>query len=116
MNPNEIKELVTLLAEKDIAEFEMERDDVKLRIKRSHEAPATTVVTAGYAPPAPMHMPQAVPMAAAPAAAPASAPAAAGAAAAAAPASDEGLAIVKSPIVGTYYEASSPGAPAYVRE
>src|SRR6266536_1334359 len=88
MNPNEIKELVTLLAEKDIAEFEMERDDVKLRIKRSHEAPATTVVTAGYAPPAPMHMPQAVPMAAAPAAAPASAPAAAGAAAAAAPASD----------------------------
>ncbi len=109
MNPNEIKELVTLLAEKDIAEFEMERDDVKLRIKRSHEAPATTVVTAGYAPPAPMHMPQAAPMAAAPAAVPAAAPAAA-------PASDEGLAIIKSPIVGTYYEASSPGAPPYIRE
>jgi len=80
MNPNEIKELVTLLAEKDIAEFEMERDDVKLRIKRSHEAPATTVVTAGYGAPmaAPVAMPHAAPLAAA--------PAPAGAAAAAAPA------------------------------
>ena len=119
MNPNEIKELVTLLAEKDIAEFEMERDDVKLRIKRSHEAPATTVVTSGFHAPvgAPMAIPQAAPaIAAAPAAASAAAaPAAAGAAAAAAP-SEEGLAIVKSPIVGTFYEASSPGAPPYVRE
>ena len=108
MNPNEIKELVELLAEKDIAEFEMERDDVKLRIKRSHAAPATTVVTGGY--PAPMAAPmmtQAAPVGAA-----AAAPAAVPAAAAAAPAAEEGLTVIKSPIVGTYYEAASPGAPA----
>ena len=29
---------------------------------------------------------------------------------------EEGLTVIKSPIVGTYYEASSPGAPPYVRE
>jgi acetyl-CoA carboxylase biotin carboxyl carrier protein len=112
MTPNEIKELVELLAEKDIAEFEMERDDVKLRIKRTHEAPATTVVTAGYPAAAPVALPQAAP-AAAPA--PAASPAAA-AAPAPAPAAEEGLAVIKSPIVGTFYEASSPGAPAYVKE
>ena len=111
MNPNEIKELVELLAEKDIAEFEMERDDVKLRIKRTHEAPATTVVTGGYGAPVPMS--HAAP---APVAASAAAPAAAPAAAAAAPAPEEGLTVIKSPIVGTFYEASSPGAPAFVKE
>jgi acetyl-CoA carboxylase biotin carboxyl carrier protein len=118
MNPNEIKELVTLLAEKDIAEFEMERDDVKLRIKRSHEAPATTVVTASYPAPmaAPMPMPAAAHAAPAAAHAPAAAPAAAGGGAAAAAASDEGLTIIKSPIVGTFYEAASPGSPPFVRE
>jgi acetyl-CoA carboxylase biotin carboxyl carrier protein len=110
MNPNEIKELVELLAEKDIAEFEMERDDVKLRIKRSHEAPATTVVTAGYG--APMPMAHAAPAAAA---APASSSPPMQAVATAAP-SEEGLVAIKSPIVGTFYEASSPGAPPYVRE
>jgi len=119
MNPNEIKELVTLLAEKDIAEFEMERDDVKLRIKRSHEAPATTVVTGAYPQMgAPMGM--AAPIAAAapaPAAAqPAAASAAAGGGAASASVAEEGLATIKSPIVGTYYEASSPGSPPFVRE
>ena len=114
MNPNEIKELVTLLAEKDIAEFEMERDDVKLRIKRSHEAPATTVVTAGYGAPMPMaHAPAAAPAAAA--AAPAMASPPVQAVAPTAP-SEEGLVAIKSPIVGTFYEASSPGAPAYVKE
>ena len=34
MNQKEIKELIELLVEKDIAEFEMERGDVKLHIKR----------------------------------------------------------------------------------
>jgi acetyl-CoA carboxylase biotin carboxyl carrier protein len=114
MTPNEIKELVELLAEKDIAEFEMERDDVKLRIKRSHEAPATTVVTGSYpatmAAPAMQHaMPAAAPVSAA-------GPAAAAAAPAPAAASDEGLTIIKSPIVGTYYEAASPGSPSFVKE
>ena len=42
-------------------------------------------------------------------------PAPAPAAAAPAPASDEGVEIIKSPIVGSFYEAASPGAPPFVK-
>ena len=34
MNQKELKELIEFLIEKDIAEFELERGDVKVRIKR----------------------------------------------------------------------------------
>jgi acetyl-CoA carboxylase biotin carboxyl carrier protein len=102
MNQNEIKELVAFLAEKDIAEFEMERGDVKLRIKRA-QAVLTAPLAASY--PAPV-------------AAPAPPPQAVSAAApvASAPEKEEGMAIIKSPIVGTFYEAASPGSPAFVKE
>jgi acetyl-CoA carboxylase biotin carboxyl carrier protein len=103
MNQNEIKELVEFLAEKDIAEFEMERGDVKLRIKRTH-AVLASAAAASYPVPA-----------AVPAPLPHSTPAAP---AAAAPAheKEEGVDVIKSPIVGTFYEASSPGSPAFVKE
>jgi acetyl-CoA carboxylase biotin carboxyl carrier protein len=104
MNQNEIKELVEFLAEKDIAEFEMERGDVKLRIKRAH-AVLAPAVAASY--PAPV---------AAPAPLPSSTPAAAAASPAVAPAQEEGVDVIKSPIVGTFYEAASPGSPAFVKE
>ncbi len=102
MNQNEIKELVAFLAEKDIAEFEMERGDVKLRIKRA-QAVLTAPLAASYPAPAaaPAPPPQAV---------------AAAAPAASAPEKEEGIAIIKSPIVGTFYEAASPGSPAFVKE
>jgi biotin carboxyl carrier protein len=35
MNQKEIKELIEFLIDKDIAEFELERGDVKLRVKRA---------------------------------------------------------------------------------
>jgi acetyl-CoA carboxylase biotin carboxyl carrier protein len=102
MNQNEIKELIEFLAEKDIAEFEMERGDVKLRIKRA-QAVLPAPVAASYpvtgAAPAPP-----------PLAGSASAPAAS------APEKEEGIDIIKSPIVGTFYEAASPGSPAFVKE
>jgi len=100
MNQNDIKELVAFLAEKDIAEFEMERGDVKLRIKRA-QAVVTAPVAASY--------PVSV-------AAPVSLPQAASAPAAAASEKEEGIDIIKSPIVGTFYEAASPGSPAFVKE
>jgi acetyl-CoA carboxylase biotin carboxyl carrier protein len=102
MNQNEIKELVAFLAEKDIAEFEMERGDVKLRIKRA-QAVLTAPLAASYPAPAaaPAPPPQAV---------------AAAAPAASAPEKEEGIAIIKAPIVGTFYEAASPGSPAFVKE
>ena len=34
MNQKELKELIEFLIEKDIAEFELERGDVKVRVKR----------------------------------------------------------------------------------
>jgi len=37
MNLKELKELIEFLIEKDIAEFELERGDVKVRIKRAGE-------------------------------------------------------------------------------
>ncbi len=106
MNQKELKELIEFLIEKDIAEFELERGDVKVRIKRagehavvhSHGEPRFYAV-----PPAPVAEVAVVPAAASPAAA--LAPSAA----------EEGLHMVKSPIVGTFYEAPSPGAPPFVK-
>jgi acetyl-CoA carboxylase biotin carboxyl carrier protein len=110
MNQKELKELIEFLIEKDIAEFELERGDVKVRIKRAGEH--TIVHTHGeprfYAvPPAPGAAPE---LGASPAALPA-----ASAAPAVPPAPEEGLHMVKSPIVGTFYEAPSPGAPPFVK-
>jgi acetyl-CoA carboxylase biotin carboxyl carrier protein len=106
MNQKEIKELIELLVEKDIAEFEMERGDVKLHIRRggAHETVTATPLLAQVTP---------IPVVAASAA---PAPAAhVPPPAVAATLEDEELAIVKSPIVGTYYESPSPGSPPYVK-
>jgi acetyl-CoA carboxylase biotin carboxyl carrier protein len=106
MTPDDIKQLLDLVREHDLTEFEVEQPDFKLRVKKG----ATQVVT---------HVTQAAPMAMpvgltglAPAAAAGLAP---GAGAAAIDAEDgPELAIVKSPIVGTFYRAAEPGAKAFV--
>ena len=109
MNQKEIKELIDYLVEKDIAEFEFERGDVKLKVKRGAvAAPSYASVETHYAAPA------AAPVAHAPAPAASAAAAAVAAQAAAEAEAEAGLHIVRSPIVGTFYEAASPGAPAFV--
>jgi acetyl-CoA carboxylase biotin carboxyl carrier protein len=108
MNQKELKELIELLVEKDIAEFELERGDLKVRVKRGGEP---HYVTASLAAPAAGQQ-QATAAAASQYAPVVSAPAPA-AAEEAAP--EETLHIVRSPIVGTFYEAPSPGAPAFVK-
>jgi acetyl-CoA carboxylase biotin carboxyl carrier protein len=109
MNQKELKELIEFLKEQDIAEFELERGDVKVRIKRSVPAPAPetrliSVPTIGSViPDAISSSVQATPPAAQPPAVPvASAP-------------EEPLHSVRSPIVGTFYEAPSPGAPPFAK-
>jgi acetyl-CoA carboxylase biotin carboxyl carrier protein len=108
MNLKELKELIEFLEEKNIAEFELERGDVKVRIRRAGELPA------GHA-----HEPRFY--AVAPASAPAPEIGLAPVVAASAqpvpsqPVAEEGLQTVKSPIVGTFYEAPSPGAPPFVK-
>ena len=108
MNQKELKELIEFLIEKDIAEFELERGDVKVRIKRAGEH---TVV---HTHPEPRYF--AVP--AAPGAAPemGSAPPVTPIPTPTAPEQpEEGLHMVKSPIVGTFYEAPSPGSLPFVK-
>ncbi len=107
MNLKELKELIEFLEEKNIAEFELERGDVKVRIKRAGEH--TVVHTHGD--------PRFFAVAAAPPPAPelGSAAAVPSAAPAVKPAAEETLHMVKSPIVGTFYEAPSPGAPPFVK-
>jgi acetyl-CoA carboxylase biotin carboxyl carrier protein len=113
MNQKELKELIEFLIEKDIAEFELERGDVKVRIKRagehtvvhSHAEPRFFAVPPVASPVAPVGtVPSAPPSSSSPVPPPSPA----------APAED-GLHTVKSPIVGTFYEAPSPGAPPFVK-
>jgi acetyl-CoA carboxylase biotin carboxyl carrier protein len=105
MNQKELKELIEFLIEKDIAEFELERGDVKVRVKRAGDQPIVAQPPMTFVQQAPASPPPGEPQAA---------PAAASSGKAAAQA-DEGVHIVKSPIVGTYYEAPSPGAPPFVK-
>jgi acetyl-CoA carboxylase biotin carboxyl carrier protein len=95
MDIRKVKKLIELLEESGIAEIEITEGEESVRISR-------------YNGPAPQQMMMAAPMAmpAAPAAAPA------GAAPAAAPALPPGHA-VKSPMVGTFYRAASPGAKSF---
>jgi acetyl-CoA carboxylase biotin carboxyl carrier protein len=110
MNQKELKELIEFLIEKDIAEFELERGDVKVKIKRAAEPAPMPLPDSRYIAvhPAPVDAGAHVP-----AAAPAKVDVAA--AAAAVPEPEEDLHIVRSPIVGTFYEAPSPGSPPFVK-
>jgi acetyl-CoA carboxylase biotin carboxyl carrier protein len=113
MNQKELKELIEFLIEKDISEFELERGDVKVRIKRGTpeaHGPAATFVA--VPPVAAAHVvPAASPQA------PARAPAASAESAVPVTAAEEeaGQHIIRSPIVGTFYESPSPGAPPFTK-
>jgi acetyl-CoA carboxylase biotin carboxyl carrier protein len=104
----ELRALVEFLKANEIAEFDMEQADLKVRIKFAGE-PATAA-------PAGIDMAQLSRlMASAPAAPVATAAASAPSAAAPAAPAEEVLHEVKSPIVGTFYESPSPGAAAFVK-
>ncbi len=100
---DELRELVEFLKANEISEFDMEREDLKVRIKFAGAA----VPAGGF------DMGQLSRLMASAPAAPAAAPVAA---AASTPAVvEEALHEVRSPIVGTFYESPSPGAPAFVK-
>ena len=109
MKPQDMKdlrELVEFLKEHQVAEFDLDRGDTKIRLKFSQPAAAP----AGIADIAKLVTAAPVVQAAAPA------PATAAQAAPPAPPADPeaGLHVVKSPIVGTFYGSPSPGAPPFV--
>jgi acetyl-CoA carboxylase biotin carboxyl carrier protein len=94
----DLRQLIDFLKAQKVAEFDLDRGDLKIRLKFQQDAPPAPVLAA-------------LPVAAAPA----PAPAAAAPAAPPPPADpDAGLHILKSPIVGTYYGSPSPGAAAFV--
>jgi len=103
----ELKELIDFLKENQVAEFDLDRGDLKIRLKFNQAETATgahdfarlLANAQGHAPQALSH-------------APAAAVAAAPQAAAVDP--DAGLHLVKSPIVGTFYGSPSPGAAPFV--
>ena len=108
MNQKELKDLIEFLIEKDIAEFELERGDVKVKIKRAAEPLPVALPDTRYIAVHPAPGPPGAPL-------PASAPAMVDLAAAAVPEPAEDLHIVRSPIVGTFYESPSPGSPPFVK-
>ena len=99
MTIDEIKELLQIFNESGVGELEVQRGEDRLRIKRAGTNKEYIVAPA----------PQSQPVAAAPAA-----PTIIAAAAPARAVETDGM-LVKSPIVGTYYDSPSPDAPSFVR-
>jgi acetyl-CoA carboxylase biotin carboxyl carrier protein len=105
MNIKEVKDLIHEILASDISEFELEHTGTKLRLRRGfHGEPAHQVAVSGIvhsnAPQAiaaarPEPPPQAMPPVEAD--------------------EEDGLHIITSPIVGTFYRAASPGAEPYVK-
>ncbi len=111
MDLRELKEILQILEEKEITEFELEEEGMKLRIRKAspvssnHPVPPVIVAPAAPAPPvAPVAggVPASSPAPSLPAPAPEPEP------------EDAGLAVVKSPIVGTFYRAADPNSPPFV--
>lgn len=96
MDLRKLKTLIDLVSESNVSELEITEADGKVRIVKAGAAPVAV----------------AMPMMQAPVAAAPAAPVAAAVAAEAAPAEETGH-VCKSPMVGTFYRASSPGAKAF---
>jgi acetyl-CoA carboxylase biotin carboxyl carrier protein len=111
VNMDELRELIALLRENGLAEFELEREGFRVRLRREgttatgSEAPAPAATANVTKTPAP----------ATSQAGAASAPSHPGARAETAASEDQGLHIIPSPIVGTFYRSPSPSAEAFVK-
>jgi acetyl-CoA carboxylase biotin carboxyl carrier protein len=109
MDLNQLRELLDLVREHELSEFEIEHEGLRLKVRK--DAAGHTMVTLPGATAAP-----AAAMSAVAAAPPAAASLAAAAAAESAEAAGDEieLAVVKSPIVGTFYRSPEPGADSFV--
>jgi acetyl-CoA carboxylase biotin carboxyl carrier protein len=107
MDLDQLKQILDLVREHELSEFEIEHEGLRLKIRKDPVTGAIAAVPlAGVAPPmAPPVAPAGTALPASAAAAPPSAEAAE---------VDIELAVVKSPIVGTFYRAPEPGASDFV--
>jgi len=98
MEFDEIKQILEMMREHELVEFELERDDFKVRLKKQSAGQWAMSPVAAPLPVVAAHPPTASAGPPAPAAA---------------PDEDMEFAVVKSPIVGTFYRAAEPGAKPY---
>jgi acetyl-CoA carboxylase biotin carboxyl carrier protein len=114
-----LKELIELLKQNEIGEFSLEQQDLKVQLKFAGSQAASAVNMTEMAQMVRLlgAMPQvATPAMVAPAASTSAASApSAGEVTNAATSEEAGLHAVKSPMVGTFYEAPSPGSPPFVK-
>ena len=104
MNLDDVKKILDLVKEHELTEFELEREGLKIRVRKHTRARVDGTAA-----------PQHATGVAGPIASAHAAPAAlAVPAATVAPDESNEFAIVKSPIVGTFYRAPEPGAPPFV--
>jgi acetyl-CoA carboxylase biotin carboxyl carrier protein len=109
LNLKELKELLQLLDDKDITDFELEEGGMKLRVHKAQAGGTVFAPAASAAPTASLAAAPPVPAPPSPAAAPALPEPAAE------PAAEEpGTILVKSPIVGTFYRSPDPNAAPFV--
>jgi acetyl-CoA carboxylase biotin carboxyl carrier protein len=111
MDLNQIRQILDLVREHELSEFEIEHDGLRLKVRKdangAHVVTPPVIVPPVIAPAAAAGGPAAVPpLQASPGALQAAADAAADA--------EIELAVVKSPIVGTFYRSSEPSAPSFV--
>ncbi len=106
MDLKELKELLQILEDKEIAEFELEEEGMKLRVRKASAAREVTLVPQSAAVSLPASAPIPPP--------PVSAAAGAAPTAEARSEAEDGLFIVKSPIVGTFYRTPDPNSAPYV--
>lgn len=107
MDLKDIKAIIDLMKKNSISEFELERQEFKIKLKRTNGGHS---VEEGSGP---VYLPAPVVMAAA-GGAPAAIPASTGGGAAAPAAAASNEIDIKSPMVGTFYRAPSPEAANYV--
>ena len=114
-NLKDLRELVEFLKANEVAEFDFEKDALKVRLKFASAVAPAAPAAFDMAQMARMMSSMGTMNAAGVMSAPHAAPAVALTAAAEAPAPEVKHHIVKSPIVGTFYEAPSPGSPPFVK-
>ena len=100
MNLDDVREILALMRDHGLSEFEIERDGLKLRLRKDSAGTVAPLAVAAYTQNPAVPQPVAV------------APVASGPAEAAG--AEIELAVVKSPIVGTFYRSSEPGSAAFV--
>jgi acetyl-CoA carboxylase biotin carboxyl carrier protein len=116
INVEQLKQILDLVREHDLSELEIEQEGLRVKVRKDATGGLVVHPTGSAA----LHVPPAARAAGAAPALPAATAAAASAAATLATPltehteSDIELAVVKSPIVGTFYRSPEPGAPSFV--